>query len=63
MIAFDLYPRKCAVCGKRFEGSLGWAYKRSKGKKRGFVYFCSYKCLRADQKKNIEKYSSACGIL
>ena len=46
MKAFDLYPHKCRQCGKRFEGSVEWAYKESKGKKKGFIYFCSWRCLR-----------------
>ena len=36
--------RKCAVCGKRFVMTPGWAYKKSWGKA-GKV-FCSWKCLR-----------------
>ena len=50
MKAFDLYARKCHVCGKRFEGSKEWAYKKEKGRKKGYIYFCLYKCLRKDQK-------------
>lgn len=47
MIAFDLYPRKCKVCGKRFESGKDYAYKHRKKGKKEFWYFCSWKCLQA----------------
>lgn len=55
MKAFDLYPHKCRQCGKRFEGSIEWAYKESKGKKKGFIYFCSWRCLREFDKGRVTR--------
>lgn len=47
MSGFDLYPRRCSVCGKRFECRMEWAYKeKKKQKKEAFFWFCSYKCKR-----------------
>jgi hypothetical protein len=49
-IGFDLYPRKCYVCGKRFECRMAWAYKeKKKQKKEEYFWFCSYKCMREHQ--------------
>lgn len=45
MKAFDLYKRKCPVCGKRFECGTLYAYKRAR-RHNMFFYFCSWKCLR-----------------
>lgn len=42
---FDLYPRKCATCGKPFEATQEYVYRE--GEKHKKVYwFCSWKCLR-----------------
>lgn len=47
--------KKCRNCGKRFAvlHPTRWAYKRHKGL--GYVYFCSWGCLRADEKKDERK--------
>lgn len=47
--------RKCRNCGRAF-GMLHptrWAYKRPKGAR--YEYFCSWGCLRADEKKGSEE--------
>lgn len=54
MKAFDLYPRKCKQCGKRFESCVEWAYKIER-RKDWFWYFCSWKCLREYKKKVVKK--------
>lgn len=41
----DLYPHKCKQCGKYFKCSKQYVYKA--GIRKGIVWFCSYKCLRA----------------
>lgn len=47
--AFELYPRKCKVCGKGFESCFDWVYKtRPTGKR--WVWFCSWGCLRKYEK-------------
>ena len=47
--------RKCRNCGKRFTvlHPTRWAYKRPKGAR--YEYFCSWGCLRADEKKEERK--------
>lgn len=54
MRAFDLYKRKCPVCGKRFESGKQYAYKREH-RHNNFYYFCSWHCLREYEKKGSEK--------
>ena len=54
MIAFDLYPRKCAVCGKRFEAGCNYAYREGKLHKR-CKYFCSWRCLRQYQQNKAKR--------
>lgn len=49
MKAFDLYPRRCKQCGKRFESCVEWAYKIEKSTDR-YWYFCTWKCLREYEK-------------
>lgn len=47
--------RKCRNCGRAF-GMMHptrWAYKRPKGAR--YEYFCSWGCLRADEKKGSEE--------
>lgn len=47
--------RRCRNCGRQF-GMLHptrWAYKRPKGAR--YEYFCSWGCLRADEKKDERK--------
>ena len=52
MRAFDLYKRKCIVCGKPFESCREYAYKIRKKKHRDrFYYFCFWHCLRTYEKK------------
>ena len=50
MKAFDLYKRKCPVCGKKFESGRKYAYKREH-RHNNFYYFCSWHCLREYEKK------------
>lgn len=55
MLLIGLYPHKCASCGKSFEARREYAYKLHKYKTSDdFVWFCSYKCLRLYEKKNIK---------
>ena len=44
--------RVCPVCGKRFEVLYKnqWAYKKARAKG-GYNFYCSWKCLRADEMK------------
>ena len=46
------WPRKCKVCGKRFESGKEYAYKHRKKGKKEFWYFCSWHCLREYMKKS-----------
>ncbi|MBP5423873.1 MAG: hypothetical protein J6Y78_15660 [Paludibacteraceae bacterium] len=42
-----MHDRKCCICGKSFEATNDYVYKRrNKGKKETYSYFCSWKCLR-----------------
>ena len=50
--AFDLIPRKCEKCGKKFEASKDWAYKLPRRTRSTIPYFCSWKCLREYEKGN-----------
>ena len=50
MKAFDLYPRQCSKCGKKFESAKDYSYKVSRAHGH-FIYFCSWHCLRAFQQK------------
>lgn len=53
MLAFDLYPRKCCLCGRKFEAGKDWVF-RIEDKKGPCKWFCSWKCLRlyrADHKE------------
>ena len=43
--AFDLHPRKCKTCGKKFEARPEYAYKYSPSGEK-FYWFCSYHCLQ-----------------
>lgn len=48
-----IYPRTCAVCGKRFEAAAEYRYKiTSKGKTR---FYCSYSHFRLDDKPARER--------
>ena len=49
-----LSQKRCPVCGKEFTvlWPHQWAYKRGISKT---IYFCSWKCLRADEKKGEKK--------
>ena len=47
--SFDLFPRKCKTCGKRFEAGKEYVYKIGHDKKR-YKWFCSYHCMREFQK-------------
>lgn len=50
-MSLDLDDRKCKFCGKVFTvlHPDRWAYKQTMGKK--YTWFCSWKCLRAYEKK------------
>lgn len=51
-----LYSHICKICGKKFECTTEYVYKRPK-KHDSYFYFCSYKCLREyDNNKSKEKY-------
>ena len=41
--------RKCPVCGKEYWAGLEWVYKR--GYEKSLKYFCSWGCLRKDEKE------------
>lgn len=45
------HRRKCPVCGKLFWSSAEWVYK--KGYKNAQQIFCSWKCLRSEEKKSM----------
>lgn len=50
--------KECRICGKEFAVLYPnrWAYKRSNNKNgQQFDYFCSWKCLRADEARRAEK--------
>ena len=51
--------RRCRNCGKPFAilHPTRWAYKRAKGAR--YEYFCSWGCLRADEKKDERKRKEA----
>ena len=50
MIMLDLYPRKCAQCGKRFESSVEYVYRI--GQNHGECkWFCGWKCLQEYRRK------------
>ena len=55
MIAFDLYPHKCNVCGKKFEAGTDWVFKEGR-KRQKYIWFCSYHCLREHQRKEEKKH-------
>lgn len=43
--------KNCERCGKEFVMPCGdWAYKKYKG--RGYMYFCSWSCVRAWEKEH-----------
>lgn len=46
--------KKCPACGKVFEVVWCdlWAYKHQKYGGAGYRYYCSWKCLRADESKH-----------
>ena len=52
-----LEARRCAVCGKDFAVLYPhlWRYKEPCGGKGHYRYFCSWKCLRANEKNQKEK--------
>lgn len=54
MIAFDLYPHKCHVCGKKFEAGSDWVYKDGYKRKK-YKWFCSYHCSREYERKEAKK--------
>lgn len=62
MIAFDLYPHKCHVCGKKFEAGVDYAYKEGYKGHHKVMWFCSYHCMREHQRKgekSAKRYRSA----
>ena len=57
----DPKEKKCAVCGKDMYAGEEWAYKRRDGKGKP-KWFCSYKCMRAYDKKNEPKQTRPEGL-
>ena len=57
----DPKEKKCAVCGKDMYAGEEWAYKRRDGKGKP-KWFCSYKCMRAYDKKNEPKQTRPAGL-
>ena len=58
MIQIGLYPHKCKNCGKRFEARSEYVYKRDRANKsKEFDWFCSYRCLREAELKEVTKKS------
>lgn len=56
MKSIGLYPHKCKKCGKKFEARSEYAYKLHKFKTSDeFVWFCSYRCLRAYENTHSKK--------
>ena len=54
--ALGLRIHKCVNCGKTFECSVDYVYKRTKPNSRGyFNYLCSYSCLREYDKTHENK--------
>ena len=45
------HRRKCPVCGKQFWSSAQWVYKI--GYKDAQQIFCSWKCMRIEEKKRM----------
>ena len=42
---------RCPICGKTFlRAGTDWVYKRPTN--RGNIYFCSWSCMRRDEKKH-----------
>ena len=54
MKAFDLYPHKCHICGKKFECGNDWVFKEGYRKQK-YTWFCSYHCIREHQRKEADK--------
>ena len=48
--AFGLHEHTCYTCGKKFECRGEYAYKKFCGKEKGIIYFCSYTCMRKNEK-------------
>ena len=46
--------RRCPICKKKFEVLWCdlWAYKRKKYGGGGYTYYCSWKCMREDERKH-----------
>lgn len=45
------YKKVCPICGKEFWAMSNWVYKQTyKGHNK--TYYCSYKCIRKEQKEN-----------
>ena len=48
----EQHRRNCPVCGKEFYASAEWVYRRGYDSK-GLRWFCSWKCLRRDEKEHM----------
>lgn len=61
---FDPTVKTCPVCKKEFGVMYPglWGYKRG-SKPHNFTYYCSWKCLRASEKKGEEKHMGAKKLL
>lgn len=62
--SFDPSMKICPVCKKKFFVMYPglWGYKRG-SKPHNFTYYCSWKCLRASEKKGEEKHMGAKRLL
>lgn len=56
--------KKCPICGKRFEppDTSIWAYKRYVSST-SYIFFCSWGCLREDERRRDEAYKKKHGTL
>ena len=56
----DLTMKRCPICQKEFDtlSCDQWVYKRKKYGGGGYRYYCSWHCMRADEKKH-DEYENA----
>ena len=50
-LVFDLYERKCPVCGKTFEASIQHVYRIGDMTRGRVKWFCSWTCYRKFKRK------------
>ena len=46
---FGRFEHTCSVCGKEFECTAEYVYKRNGKRDKSVIYFCSWKCYRIDE--------------